>query len=131
MVVSDPEARTAQSVEIEENKTIPLIGQKIGDRIDGSLFGFQGKELQITGGSDKDGFPMRGNVHGGVRARVILSEGSGFRSKRKGGRKRKTLRGNIVTEEIVQLNVKIVKTERKRISKEKEKKTSGGTTEAT
>jgi len=130
MVISDPETGTAQSIEIEENKTIPLIGQRIGAIIDGSMFGLQGKELQITGGSDKDGFPMRRSVHGGIRAKIILSEGSGFRPLRKGERRRKTLRGNVVTEEIVQLNTKIVKTKRKETDRRKEKKSSGRTTKA-
>ena len=35
------------------------------------------------GGSDKDGVPMRGNVHGGVRRKVVLSGGAGFNPKKK------------------------------------------------
>ena len=64
--------------------------------------------MQIIGGSDKDGVPMRGNVHGGVRRRVVLSGGAGFNPKKKGERRRKTVRGNIITDEIVQINMKIV-----------------------
>ena len=59
------------------------------------------------GGSDKDGVPMRSNVHGGVRRAVVLSGGAGFKPKKKGERKRKTVRGNIITDEIVQINIKI------------------------
>ena len=51
---------------------------------------------------------MRGNVHGGVRRNVVLSGGAGFNPTRKGARKRKTVRGNVVTDEIVQINIKIV-----------------------
>jgi small subunit ribosomal protein S6e len=64
--------------------------------------------VQITGGSDQDGVPMRGNVHGGVRRNVVLSGGTGFNPKNKGERKRKTVRGSIITDEIVQINMKIV-----------------------
>ena len=48
------------------------------------------------------------NVHGGVRRRVVLSGGAGFSPKNKGERKRKTVRGDIITDEIAQINMKIV-----------------------
>ncbi len=69
---------------------------------------------------------MRPNVHGGVRISVILSEGVGFRPNKAGGRQRKTLRGNVITEEIVQINMKIVEKPKK-----KKKKTGGKSTEET
>jgi small subunit ribosomal protein S6e len=78
----------------------------------------------MTGGSDKDGFPMRRNVHGGVRRKVILSGGVGFNPKNLGERKRKTVRGDVVTDEIVQINMKIVEKPKqpKEGKKAKEKK---------
>jgi len=76
--------------------------------------------VKITGGSDKDGFPMRPNIHGGVRVGAILSEGVGFHSSRKGERKRKTLRGNVITEAIVQINMKIVEKPKGKKAKPKE-----------
>ena len=51
---------------------------------------------------------MRPNIHGGVRVGAILSEGVGFHSKNKGERKRKTVRGNVITDSIVQVNMKVV-----------------------
>ena len=77
--------------------------------------------MQIRGGSDKDGFPMRPNVHGGVRRRVVLRGGVGFNPNDKGERRRKTVRGNVITEEIVQINMKIVE-KPKQAKKGKEKK---------
>jgi len=65
-------------------------------------------KVQIRGGSDKDGVPMRPNVHGGVRRNVILGGGVGFNPKREGQRKRKAVRGNIITDEIAQINMKVV-----------------------
>ncbi|MDR0318769.1 MAG: hypothetical protein LBI09_01890, partial [Nitrososphaerota archaeon] len=65
-------------------------------------------KLQILGGSDTDGVPMRGDVHGGNRRQVVLSEGTGFKPKREGERRRKTVRGNTITDEITQINLKIV-----------------------
>jgi len=108
IIISDPETGTSSVVELEETRAVPLIGRKIGDVIDGSVVDLPGHKAQIIGGSDKDGFPMRRNVHGGVRRRVILSGGVGFNPQNEGERRRKTVRGNVITDEIVQLNMKIV-----------------------
>ncbi len=108
IVVSDPETGKAKTVEVEGSRAAPFLGRKIGDVMDGSPIGLSGYKIEITGGSDKDGFPMRPDVHGGAKMRVILSGGSGFRPKRKGERRRKTVRGNTITEDIFQINVKIV-----------------------
>ncbi len=142
IIISDPETGKSRFVEVEGTQAVPLIGRKLGEVIDGSVVKMSGHKLKITGGSDKDGFPMRPNVHGGVRVRVILSEGVGFHSSRKGERQRKTLRGNVITEDIVQINMKIVekpkkrkkakkpKGKKKKIKKE-EKKEEGESTEET
>lgn len=95
-------------IELEGLAVRPLIGRKIGDIIDGSTIGLAGQKLRITGGTDKDGFPMRPDVHGGVKARIILAKGVGFHPRRKGERRRKIIRGRVVTEDIAQLNLKIV-----------------------
>ena len=108
VIVSDPEAGTSKVVELEEARAAPFIGRKVGETLDGSVVDLPEHTVQILGGSDKDGVPMRGNVHGGVRRRVVLSGGAGFKSKNKGERKRKTVRGNIITDEIAQINMKIV-----------------------
>ena len=108
VIVSDPQAGTSKVVEIEETRAAPFIGRRLGEIIDGSAVDLPAHTVQILGGSDKDGVPMLGNVHGGVRRRVVLSGGAGFKATKKGERKRKTVRGNIITDEIVQINMKIV-----------------------
>jgi len=141
IIISDPETGTSKTVEIEETRAVPLIGRRMGEIVDGSIVELPGHKLQITGGSDKDGFPMRPNVHGGVRRRVILGGGVGFNPQDKGERQRKTVRGNVITDEIVQVNMKIVEKPKKpKKTKEKEKKlkkeadteaqTTGSTNEA-
>lgn len=130
VIVSDPETGVSKAVEVEGARAVPLIGRRIGETVDGSVVGLSSNKLRITGGSDKDGFPMRPNIHGGVRARAILSGGVGFHSKQQGERRRKTLRGNVITEEIVQVNMKIVEKPKKAIKPEdakKEKKAKKGT----
>ncbi|MEM3823700.1 MAG: 30S ribosomal protein S6e, partial [Candidatus Bathyarchaeia archaeon] len=126
VIISDPETGTSKAIELEEARALPLIGKKIGDIVDGSIVDLPGHKIQIMGGSDKDGFPMRPNVHGGVRRKVILSGGVGFNPKSEGARRRKTIRGNVITDEIVQVNMKIVEKpkkpkEKKKAKEEKEK----------
>jgi small subunit ribosomal protein S6e len=121
VIVSNPEG-TSKVVELEGTRAMPLIGRRIGETIDGSIVDLAGKKVQVTGGSDKDGFPMRPSVHGGVRRRIILSGGVGFNPEDEGVRKRKTIRGNVITDEIVQINLKVIeKTEKVKEPKETKK----------
>jgi len=120
IIVSDPDSGTSKTVELEETRAVPLIGRRIGEVLDGAIAGLSGHKVQITGGSDKDGFPMRPDVHGGVRRKVILGGGVGFNPRDEGQRKRKMVRGNVITDEIVQINMKIV--EKPKQGKEGKKK---------
>jgi small subunit ribosomal protein S6e len=108
IIVSDPETGTSKVVELEEARATPFIGRRVGEIMDGSVVDLPGHKVQIMGGSDKDGVPMRGNVHGGVRRNIVLSGGAGFSPRDKGERKRKTVRGSVITDEIVQVNMKII-----------------------
>ena len=73
----------------------------------------EGYELEIRGGSDFAGFAMRKDVHGPIRKRALLGSGSGVRIRRKGMKRRKTVCGNTITPQIVQVNL-YVKTYGKR-----------------
>jgi small subunit ribosomal protein S6e len=121
IIISDPDSGTSKTIELEETRTVPLIGRRVGEVLDGAIVGLSGHKVRISGGSDKDGFPMRPNVHGGVRRKVILGGGVGFNPKDEGQRKRKMVRGNVITDEIVQINVKIIEKPKK--AKEEKKKT--------
>jgi small subunit ribosomal protein S6e len=124
IIVSDPETGTSKVVELQEARAAPLIGKRIGEVMDGAVVDLSGHKIQLTGGSDKDGFPMRPSVHGGVRRRIVLSGGVGFNPTTEGMRRRKTIRGNVITDEIVQVNMKIVEKPKgaKEGKKPKEKK---------
>jgi len=113
VIVSDPETGTSKVVELEESRATPLIGRKIGEVVDGAIVDLPAHKLQIVGGSDKDGVPMRPSVHGGVRRNVVLSRGVGFNPHDSGERRRKTVRGNVITDEIVQVDTKIVEKPKK------------------
>jgi len=121
VIVSDPEEGKSKVVELEGARAVPLIGRRLGETVDGSVVGMSGK-LLITGGSDKDGFPMRPNIHGGVRVNVVVSKSVGFHPKREGERQRKTLRGNVITEDIVQINAKVVEKAKRAERPKKERK---------
>jgi small subunit ribosomal protein S6e len=108
-VVSDPEKRLSYQVEVEQEKAMGLIGKKIGDEFNGDIIGLPGYVLKITGGSDKDGFPMHPDVEGIGRKRILLAGPPGFHPRLKGERRRKTVRGNTISEDIVQINCKVVK----------------------
>ncbi len=96
------------SKEIGETQVNTLKGKRIGQEFDGSVVGLDGYKLKITGGSDKDGFPMKKNLHGTARRKVLVKGGTGVKNLENGERKRKTMRGNTVAEDIEQLNTKVV-----------------------
>jgi small subunit ribosomal protein S6e len=107
LVVSDNKGKSI-SQELKDRAANPLLGSKIGEIIDSSIIGIAGGKIKITGGSDKSGTPMRPDVHGGVKKYVLLSRGVGMRNASEGNRIRKLIRGNMVTEEIYQLNCVLV-----------------------
>ncbi|MBI4163124.1 MAG: 30S ribosomal protein S6e [Candidatus Aenigmarchaeota archaeon] len=109
----------------KDEKDVPVLGKKIKDKISGEVFGLAGYEFEITGGSDKDGFPMRSDIEGTIRKRFLIGKGIGFSGiKRRPGkkankpksyvtieglRKKKTLRGNTIGTDIAQINCKVAK----------------------
>ncbi|MCD6108339.1 MAG: 30S ribosomal protein S6e [Thermoplasmata archaeon] len=109
VVVNNPKDGKSYNIEVTGHHANSLIGKKIGDEVDGIFVSLPGYKLQITGGTDKDGFPMRSDLPGMVRKRLLLTKGVGFKPKEKGLRRRKTVHGNTVSQNIVQINMKITK----------------------
>ena len=104
LIVSDPVTGKCSVSEIEGSRAQALIGRSLGEVIDGSALGIvQGKAV-ISGGCDKNGIPMRGDVHGGGKKYIVLSSGPGFRPTRHGERRRKLIRGRTITDETYQIN---------------------------
>lgn len=93
----------------KDQKDSPVLEKKIGDVIPAKFLGLDGYELEITGGSDKDGFPMRRDIEGTVKKKIIVDGGAGFKARKEGLRRRKLLRGNTVSVDISQINCKVVK----------------------
>jgi small subunit ribosomal protein S6e len=103
IVISDKKGKSV-SKELKDKEAQPLVGLRVGEIIDSSVVGIPSGKIQLRGGSDKSGTPIRSDVHGGVKKYVLLSKGSGMRDDREGIRKRKLVRGNMITEEIYQIN---------------------------
>jgi len=104
LTISDIKGKSI-SKELKDSDANPLLGLQLGNDTDASIVGLTGK-LKLTGGSDKSGVPMRVDVHGAARKRVLLVRGVGLQDAEYGQRKRKLMRGNTVSEEIYQLNCK-------------------------
>merc|ERR1719391_1964918 len=66
--------------------------------------------MRITGGNDKQGFPMKQGVLTNQRVRLLLSKGhSCYRPRRVGERKRKSVRGCVVDGNLAVLAMSVVK----------------------
>lgn len=97
-----------QTFQTELEDSSKLVGKEIGDEFDGGIVGLSGYTLEITGGSDRSGFPMRKTIEGSERKRVLIEEGSGLDESENGVRKRKSVRGKRVSNQIQQLNTTVV-----------------------
>ena len=105
VVVSDPETGNSYQVEDDVNA---FTGKAIGDEVDGSVVGLDGYTLEITGGSDDTGRPMRGDVEGQGISEILVSSGTGYNPTREGERRRVSVRGGEVGDATVQLNTRVV-----------------------
>lgn len=109
LVISEAETGKASATEVDGPKAKPFLGRSLGETLDGSLVGLSGKKIRIAGGSDKDGIPLRTDVHGGGKKYLVLTKSLGFRGEH-GERKRKLVRGRMITDETYQINLVVTKT---------------------
>ena len=107
LVISDPKTGKSYQTELAKEFEANILGKKIGEEVDGNLVGVAGYMLQLTGGSDTSGFPMRRDVAGQRKTRVLLSGGTGFNPTHNGERRRKLIRGNTFSTDIMQVNLKV------------------------
>jgi small subunit ribosomal protein S6e len=112
--IGDKTGKTYQK-EIKDEEAAPFMGLNIGEKINGETIGMTGYELEISGGSDSCGFPMRRGIQG-VRKKITSIGGVGFAKPIKGQKQRKTVCGFKVNENISQINLKIVKEGAKKLA---------------
>lgn len=113
LVISDTKSGKAYNKKTEE---AVFLNRKVGEQVDLGSVGLPGFKARITGGSDKQGFPMKPTLQGQGRKKILVRKGIGVRSKAKGRLVRKSMRGNTVGTDIVQLNLAITKQGEKPIS---------------
>ncbi len=105
--VADPKNAKTYSVDVDEKNSLYFVGKKLKEEVDLSFIN-PGLKGVITGGSDKDGFPMHGAVDSENRKKLLLSGGVGFKPTRKGERRRKRVAGRIISNHIQQVNIKVI-----------------------
>ena len=109
IVVNDTKNGKSHQVQVSGHHANSLVGKKIGDEVDGIFVSLPGYKLKITGGTDKDGFAMRSDLTGVRRRKLLLSESKGFHATEGGMRRKKSIRGNTISLDIVQINMKVTK----------------------
>jgi len=107
IVLADPKAGKTYNIELDATKEKEMYGKTIGMEIDAGFVGLPGYTMKITGGSDKSGFVMKGDLPGPARRRILGATGVGFAPKIPGQRRRKFIRGNEISVDTSQINAKV------------------------
>jgi small subunit ribosomal protein S6e len=107
--IGDPKSKRTITKTVVDNATEVFLDKKIGDKLFGDSFDLAGYEFEITGGSDNAGFPMRRDVKGIARKRILMVKGVGLRANVRGRKVRKSVAGNTVYSKTAQINLKVLK----------------------
>merc|ERR550537_1945210 len=111
--ISCPETGQQKCIVVDEDRMLlPFFDKRMSQEVDADSLDdeFKGYRFQITGGNDKQGFPMMQGVLCADRVRLLLKKGSKcYRQRRTGEMKRKSVRGCIVSHDLSVLNLVIVK----------------------
>merc|ERR1712207_88863 len=96
----------------DDKKLMPFFDKRMSRDVEGDTLGdeFKGYIFKISGGNDKQGFPMKQGILVNHRVRLLFKKGmSCFRERRAGSRKRKSVRGCIVGPDLAVMSLVIVK----------------------
>ena len=108
LVVSDPDTGNTYQTDVDGQDANRFIGRSLGEEVDGDVVGLSESTLQLTGGSDAAGRPMREDVSGSNLKQLLLEGGVGYHPEKDGERRRVTVRGAEFSEESAQVNAKVV-----------------------
>lgn len=108
IVINDPKSGKSKQIEVKDANAKPFLELRIGDAVKGELIDMQGYEFLIKGGSDHCGFPMRKGIDT-PRKKILTYGGVGFNNNVNGLRRRKTVCGERINENIKQLNLMVTK----------------------
>mmetsp|Transcript_45272 Transcript_45272/g.128042 ORF Transcript_45272/g.128042 Transcript_45272/m.128042 type:complete len:238 (+) Transcript_45272:77-790(+) len=111
--ISNPSTGLQKIVEVEDDKKLlPFFDKRMATEVSGDSLGdeFKGYVFRISGGNDKQGFPMKQGILCNNRVRLLFKKGmSCFRERRSGCRKRKSVRGCIVGPDLATLNLVVAR----------------------
>lgn len=108
VVVADPDDGMTYQFDVDGQDANRFLGREIGEEVDGNAVGLDGYTIEVTGGSDNSGRPMRPDVAGSNLKALLLTGGVGYEPTVEGERKRVTVRGREISDETRQINAKIV-----------------------
>ncbi|KHJ92460.1 ribosomal protein S6e [Oesophagostomum dentatum] len=110
---ANPATGQQKLVEVDDEKKLRIFYDKrMAQEVEIDSLGeeWKGYIVRITGGNDKQGFPMKQGVLTNGRVRLLLSKGdSCYRPRKAGERKRKSVRGCIVDANLSVLSLVVVK----------------------
>jgi len=111
--ISDPTTGGQKKIEIDSDANIrPFFDRRMGQEIEGDVMGeeYKGYIFRITGGNDKQGFAMKQGILINGRTRILFKKhGSLYDPKRKGERKRRSVRGCICGPDLAVIQLRVVK----------------------
>ncbi|MBP1986308.1 30S ribosomal protein S6e [Halolamina salifodinae] len=108
LVVSDPDTGNTYQTDVDGQDANRFLGRSLGDEVEGDVVGLSASTLELTGGSDAAGRPMRADVSGSDLKQLLLEGGVGFNPEKDGERCRITVRGAEFSEESAQVNAKVI-----------------------
>ncbi|MEM3126559.1 MAG: S6e family ribosomal protein [Candidatus Woesearchaeota archaeon] len=109
LVIGDPASKKSYPKELKDKAANFFIGKKIGETIKGESIDMPGYEFQITGGSDISGIPMRKGIVGQARKMILAGRGTGFRENESKVKIKKSVRGEVIGQQTIQINLKVLK----------------------
>jgi len=111
--IAFPSTGAQKLIDIDDELKLRLFYDKrISQEVEGDALGdqFKGYVFKITGGNDKQGFAMKQGILFNGRVRLLLGKGTtGYRPRRDGQRKRKSVRGCIVGPDLAVINLVVLK----------------------
>jgi len=107
IILSDTRTGNSFKMDVSGGAAAALIGKRVGTEIDAAPLGLNGYKILITGASDRNGTPSRRDLPGSGRRGLLLAGGVGFNPREDGQRMRKSIRGNEITADFVQINAKV------------------------
>lgn len=111
--ISNPATGAQKLIDIDDDKKLrPFMDKRISQEVEASCLGdeWKGYVVRISGGNDKQGFPMKQGILTNNRVRLLMARGTScYRERRSGERRRKSVKGCIVDQNLSVLSLVIVK----------------------